>query len=423
MTSSIKPVKEIQINLSEEETMLSNELEEILCEFFYVLPEEGTQDFLDERFIYDLADEKEIERRIKQDQDWLSQGEPEVEELAKLEELATSYFESPTKVSYPKEEVQEYVTGYVQFLSGVEFTKNGDAVEKWKAIGSKVQVGTSKILDPEGLTVYLKLKGIELCKTTRIVFYGLPLSEIVGSRIYRKGERKKLTPLSSDYQNILLAIPDYEACSGMEKSIYDSIDSLIKEEVLYGTDLMIDRVALGHWEMTKARLEELKAEEEENRNIHKIQRIEKKVTQTKNEFDEKFKEARGFIDKLNKKEASFNDIEKESIELIKQVLWLAEKKGERIEDKITYFKLKSLYRKLKSDELLSNGGVNALKFIQNVNDGDLVEVHLLSLDELQQIMDVLWSGCLRINPMYKQTYFSLKERYQHLKRVEELKAA
>ncbi len=74
MTSSIKPVKEIQINLSEEETMFSNELEEILCELFYVLPEEGTQEFLDERFIYDLADEKEIKRRIKQDEDWLLQG-------------------------------------------------------------------------------------------------------------------------------------------------------------------------------------------------------------------------------------------------------------------------------------------------------------------------------------------------------------
>lgn len=153
MTSSIKPVKEIQINLSEEETMFSNELEEILCELFYVLPEEGTQDYIDERFIYDLADEKEIKRRIKQDQDWLLQGEPEVEEFEKLEELATSYFDSPMKISYPKEEVQEYVTGYVQFLSGVEFTKDGDALEKWKTIGVKVQVNMGKVLDPEALTV------------------------------------------------------------------------------------------------------------------------------------------------------------------------------------------------------------------------------------------------------------------------------
>ena len=417
MTSSIKPVKEIQVNLSEEETMFSNELEEILCELFYVLPE------IDERFIYDLADEKEIKRRVKQDQDWLLQGEPEVEDLEKLEELAISYFESPVKVSYPKEEVLEYVTGYVQFLSGVQFTKDGDALEKWKAIGAKVQVDMDKVLDPEALTVYLKLKGIELSKTTRIVFYGLPLNEIVGSRIYKKGERKKSSPLSKDYQNILLAIPDYEACSGKEKSIYDSIDSLIKEEILYGTDLMIDRVALGHWEMTKARLEELKVEEGESHNIKRIERREKKATEAKNEFDEKFKEAKKFIEKLNRKETSVTDIENKGCELLKQVLWLAEKKDVRIEDKITYFKLKSLYRKLKSDELLSNGGVNALRFIQNVNDGDLVEVHLLSLDELQQIMDILWSGCLRIKPMYKQTYFSLKERYQHLKRVEELKAA
>ncbi len=137
-TSSVKPVKEIQFNLSEEETMLSDELEEILCELFYVLPEEGTQDYIDERFIYDLADEKEIQRRIKRDQDWLSQGEPEVKEFEILGELATSYFEAPTKVFYPKEEVQCYVTGYVQFLGGVDFTQDGDTLEKWKAVGVKV---------------------------------------------------------------------------------------------------------------------------------------------------------------------------------------------------------------------------------------------------------------------------------------------
>ncbi len=50
------------------------------------------------------------------------------------------------------------------------------------------------IFDPESITVYLKSKGIELSKTTRIVFYGSPLNEIVGSRIYIREERKELTP-------------------------------------------------------------------------------------------------------------------------------------------------------------------------------------------------------------------------------------
>ena len=45
------------------------------------------------------------------------------------------------------------MTGYVQFLSGVEFTKDGDALEKWKTIGVKVQVNMGKVLDPEALTV------------------------------------------------------------------------------------------------------------------------------------------------------------------------------------------------------------------------------------------------------------------------------
>ena len=417
MTSSIKPVKEIQVNLSEEELMLSNELEEILCELFYVLPEEGTQDYFEDQSIYDLADEKEFLRRERMDSERLRQGEPEVSDLEALLEKAIEYFKSPTKVFYPKEDTSKVVTGYVQILDGASFNARGEVSQKWKSIGIKVQMLVSSMYEPERIKKEVEAKGIEFNELIRVTFYGLPLQEIVGDRHYQEGEPKELVELSRDYSNILLAIPDTDACTSLSKSNFEIIDEIVREEVQFGGDLGIDRVAMGHYEMTKQRLEELATESKEESVNQYITEREKKRANRRNEFNGKFAEARRVIRSLNDGIAKVSDYEQSEAKLIAQVVWLAERKGERIENKFIYFQLKALLKKLNQAEALSGESSDSLELIKSINRGEDVEIHLLDYTELEDIMNLLWRGGLRISIEYKETYFMLKERYQHLKRV------
>ena len=423
MTSSIKPVKEIQVNLSEEELMLRNELEEILCELFYVLPEEGTQDYFEDQSIYDLADEKEFRRRERMDAERLNQGEPDVEELGELLERAVKYFKFPTKVHYPKEDTPKMVTGYVQILDGASFNTNGEISQKWKSLGIKVQILLSSMYEPERIIKEVESKGIEFNELIRVTFYGLPLHEIVGDRHYQKGEPKELVELSSDYSNILLAIPDTDSCAPMSMSNFDVIDELVRKEVQFGGDIGLDRVAMGHYEMTKQRLEELEMESKEESVNQFIAEREMKRAMRRNEFDGEFAEARSVIRSLNDGTTKVKDYEQSESRLIAQVIWLAEKKGERIENKFVYFQLKALLKKLNQAEVLSNEVSSSFDLVKRINQGEEVEIHLLDYFELEDIMNLLWKGGVRISKEYKETYFKLKERYQHLKHVESLRSA
>lgn len=424
MTSSIKPVRETQANLSEEKAMLSNELEEILCEMFYVLPEEGTYEYFEARSIYDLSDEKEAEFRRKLDLEKLMDGEPDVEDLEMLEIRARAYFENPEKVYIPVElDEKPYVTGYVQVMDGVRFIENGDVDIKWKSIGLKIKVEIDCLYNPECIASEAMKLGVELNDFTRVVFYGNPLREIVGDRIYRDGEKKELLELCPEFENIVVAIPDYEECCRDELSIYETIDNLLKEDIPYGSDLDICNVTLGHYWMTKQRLEELKEEAEEEFNLVQIGSKEEIRSQKVNAFNANFEDARRLIGELNNQNLKVSDLSGKSVKLIAQVLYLAEKQGERIENKFTYLGLKSLLKKLKIEEAIDISSASRLDKIDRINKGEVIEVHLMNYEELAELMNLLWSGAARIDLKYKDVYLALKERYNHLKRVKESKAA
>ena len=424
MTSSIKRVKEFQINLSEEETMLSNELEEILCELFYVLPQEGTYDYFEERSIYDLADEKELELRRKLDLEGLLNGEPEVEDLVNLELRAKAYFDNPSKVYVPVEtDLIQFVTGYIQVMDGINFLENGEVSVKWKSIGLKMKIEALELYEPDLVVSKVKNLGVELNEFTRIVFYGNPLKDIVGEKIYSKGETKKLVELCPEYSSIVIAVPDYEECSEADISIYESIDCILKEEIPIGGELEISRVAMGHYWMTKQRLEELKEEEKEYSRLERIKSKEEARCMKFRQFNSNFEEARKVINYLNNSDLKVSDFKDEPVKLIAQVLYLAEKQGERIENKFTYFGLKSLLKKLKAEDAIHNTSTQSVELIRRINKGETVEVHLLDYQELEVVMNLLWSGASRIDSRYKDVYFSLKERFNHLKKVKALQVA
>ena len=403
------------------------DLEEAIANQFHVEVQEDSFEFIEEAGVYDLSDDLDIKNRIKRELQWLNDGSSSLEDLTTLEKESIAYFKNPTKVSYPVEvkDTVEHITGYIQFNAGVKFTTEGKAEIIWKSYGQKLTVDTGILLKPKKIIEYVESFGIEFNpEVVRVSFYGLPLERFTGCRIYNKGERKELVALSSDYSNIVLAIPCMADCSRADRSIYEVINEAINEEVLYGGDAGFDRVALGHWELTRIRLEEIKLEEREEKESRRIQRLLSKSIAKRNEYDENFREARKVVAGLNSGTCRISDLLVKNAKLLAQIVYLAEKKNERINNSAIYFQLKALSMKKRQEEsmhLLDDD--KSLEIINNINSSNHVDIHLLDLPELEGIFSILWSGIgVRISKDQKDKYFKLKERYQHLLSLNKLAA-
>lgn len=408
--------------LEELEKSYGDLMEEILVEVFSC---EGEDDFMDERSIYDLSSDEELEKRVKKEVELLNDGSAEVDDLTLLEKQARSYFDNPDYVFTPEEEIPvEWVTGFIQINAGLKFDKNGKPVEIWKSFGQKLICEADLLSSPEEVITRVEGLGIEWTEMVRVVFYGKSLEEYVGSRIYGKEEKKQLAPLCKEHDRILLAVPSYEECDS-DESIFSRIDKMVKESIQYGSDLNLDRVALGHYELTLSRLEELKREELESVQDQRIVRFQKRSVERRNEFDAHFKEARETIKALNIGEVKVSQLFDKDSKFLGQVMYLCQKKGERIENPALFFQLKALANKRKCEEIQeSSDSLMAIEVIAKINKGEVIEPHLLSFDELEEVFKVLWSGTgIRINTEHKSIYFKLKERFNHLKGVNKRNAA
>lgn len=399
-------------------------LEEVLAEVFQCAEEESES--FDEKSIYELSTEKDIEQRIKRDQSFLDGESALVEDLELLEKQAIAYFRNPSIVSIPTENInkEESVTGFIQVNVGLKFDSTGLPVEIWRSFGQKLVVELSVLGSVEEVVKLVEAQGMEWTELVRVVFYGKGLEEFVGSKIYKKGERKELVPLCSGTSQILLAVPSYEDCDS-EESNFSRIDKLVKESIQYGGDLGVDRVAMGHYELTLMRLEELRLEERENLESERILSFQRKSVEKRNGFDSNFKEARQVIKALNLGQVKIKQLFDRDAKLLGQVMYLCQKNGERIENPALFFQLKALAMKKKNEEVAQIPGLQSVvKVVESINSGKLLEVHLMDFEELDLIFKVLWSNTgIRISSEYKDTYFKLKERYTHLKKVTEKKAA
>ncbi len=406
------------------ENVYGDLLEEVLVEVFQC--EEEENESFDEKSIYDLSTEKDIEQRVKRDQRFLDGESALVEDFELLEKQAIAYFGNPNIVSIPKENVtnEESVTGFIQVNVGLKFDSTGLPVEIWRSFGQKLVVELSALESMEKVVKLVEAQGMEWTELVRVVFYGKGLEEFTGSKIYKAGEKKELVPLCGETSQILLAVPSYEDCDS-EESIFSRIDKLVKESIQYGGDLGIDRVAMGHYELTLVRLEELKLEERESLESERILSIQRKSVEKRNGFDSNFKEARQVIKALNLGQVKIKQLFDRDAKLLGQVMYLCQKNGERIENPALFFQLKALAMKKKNEEVAQIPGLQCVvRIVESINSGKLIEVHLMDFEELDLIFKVLWSNTgIRISSEYKDTYFKLKERYTHLKKVTEKKAA
>ena len=420
--SQEKIMKDYQIE--EFENVYGDLLEEVLAEVFCCDEEES--ELLDGKFIYDLSSEKEIEQRVQREQRFLDGDSAEIEDLELLEKQAVAYFKKPTVIRIPTDQSvkEDFVTGFIQVNVGLRFDTHGSPVEIWRGFGQKVIVELSVLDSVIDVVKRVEEMGIEWTSLVRVVFYGKGLELFTGSRVYKDGEKKELVPLSSESSQIMLAVPSYEECDN-DESIFSSIDRLVKENIQYGGDLGIDRVAMGHYELTLIRLEELKLEESEVFESERIQSFQKRSVERRNEFDSNFREAREVIRALNLGQVKIKQLFDKESKLLGQVMYLCQKSGERIDNPAIFFQLKALVMKKKNEEIVQTPGIQgALTSIQRINSGEPVEVHLLDYEELDLIFKVLWSNTgTRISSQYKDVYFKLKERYAHHKKVALKKAA
>lgn len=409
-------------NLEQMNESYGSLMEEVLCEVFHV--EDEINESLEREVIYDLRSEKEIESMRRRDQQLLDGESASLDDLSLLEEQAKNYFRKPTVIYIPSDEVEEeVVTGFIQINAGLKFDVNGTPVEIWKSFGEKIICSADLLYNPDEVIKLVESTGIHWNDLVRVVFYGKPLENIVGCRAYKAKERKELVALCESYKGIQLAIPSYDECD-TEESIFSRIDKLVKESIQVGNDLNLDRVAMGHYEMTLARLDELKLEEQELNKSNKLLHLQKQNIKKRNEFDERFKEARQTIKALNMGEIKVHQLFDKDSQFLGQMMYLCQKKGERIENPALFFQVKALANKRKCEEIQSSDNKGALDIINKINSGDMIEIHLLDYSELEEMFNILWSGAgIRINSEYKFVYFQLKERFTHLKRVNQKLAA
>lgn len=396
--------------LTQEDDEFLTLLEEVLSEIFVCEPDKETFEFLECQGIYDLSTDKEIADRLKYEEEALNEGSPSTDNLAELEALSRAYFDNPN-VYYLSEDdfVPNHITGFIQLYAGEKFDSRGRMTQVWKSINQKVIIKVSELLDPESIVSKIEQIGIKWSSIFRIIFYGSPLVEVIGSKIYDRSEARELLPLSNEYPNILLALPDYEETEAHSDSIYDWLEKEFENAILCGSFPSIDRVTSGHYEQTTIRLQELDEESLEQRNLNGIQKRENLSVVKKNEFIETYSEARSFIRMVNEKgNASVDKLYSLNLKTLEDVLFLCSRSFERIDEPLIYAQIKSYATKMKVNKLqLENS--KALMLIQRVNGGEPIEPHLLCLADLEAIFDILYSN-IGIKIHNKDVYYDLKER-------------
>lgn len=405
-----------ELYLTEEEEVLYSLLEEVLAEVFVFEEDSDSLEYLSGKSIYDLADEKEIVSREKYAQEALDEGCPNVEEFDELLALAEHYFQNPKQ--YPIDEGSEYnnhVTGFIQIYSGQKFDKYGAMTEHWKSVDCKIVVAVKDLLEPEKIIKLVECLGFKWTELIRVVFYGSPLLYLVDSRFYKVKESKELVPLEKEFPNILLAVPDYCEADEFDESIFEWIDKEIQEGIPYGIIPEVGRVTTGHWEMTWARLDELAEQELEQGNLLQFSRRERCSVSKKNYFNAKYQEARNLISGLNSESLSIGAIYGKDISVLEDVIHLSTRFNERINNVAAFLQIKSLVTKSKIQKHQTQDSF-ALSLIQRINKGDYIEIHLISLTELEKVFAILWGNLgIKIIPTKKEIYHQLKSRLFQLR--------
>ena len=399
---------------TDENDELLNLLAEILEAEFGHVPEDSFQ-ALEGNAIYCIDDESIIQARERFEQEQLDEGSAPLNRIDELEHQAQDYFSHPKYYPIDENDTEvSWVTAYFQQFKGASFDANGKLKECWRSVGVKLIIEFNDLLNPEEIMSLAEAKGMILSDVLRLVVYGPSLDSLVGSKIYGPKEAKEYVALVEGDDRILLAVPSLNDADD-EESIYDWINREIQDGIPYGIQPNVSRSTIGHWEMIQARLEEILEEELESKNLLQFRKREIIYAKKKSEFNDRYVEAKRFILGVNSGENSIKALCCMKPSVLEDVVYLAEKCGERINNTDVYLQVKSLASKNKLKALRETDSF-ALSIITAINKGELIEIHLLSLTVLEEIFSILWSGIgIRIIPEKKEVYFQLKESLTSLR--------
>lgn len=398
-------------------------LEQILTEVFQVEESEESVESLSGNSIYFLGNEREIKQIEKRERAILNEGSSEVDSLDELLKEAESYFKQPSNYSCEEsDDEKEFVTGFIQMHCGVSFNSNGQLITKWKSIDCKIEIELQDLFQPDLIIQKIEGLGIKWTELVRVTFYGPCLEKIVGYRFYEEDDSKELIPLSDDYQNILLAIPQIVSDLKHSDSIFDFVEHEINEGIPFGITPDLGRVAFGHWEWTHVRLNELEEDEMEARNLKSIEREEKLRVKEINDFNSKYKEAKDIIKGLNEKKIDPVEVYSLSLATLESILFVCEKLNFRLNESTHYYQVKAIFTKNKV-VTLSTQATQALSIISKINKGEHVDFHLISLQVLEDVFAILWGGLgIKIDASKKAHYFTLKDSLLRLRALEARKS-
>lgn len=407
---------------TDENDEILNLLAEILEVEFGHKPEDSVE-VLEDNAIYCLDDERTIEARERYEQQQLDEGSASLDKLDELEQQAQDYFSHPKYYSIDENDAEESrVTAYFQQFKGASFDANGKLKECWRSVGAKLVINFNDLFNPEEIMSLAEANGMILSDVLRLVVYSPSLDSLVGSKIYRPKEAKEYVPLMEGDERILLAVPSLDDTDD-EESIYDWIHREIQDGIPYGIQPNVSRSTIGHWEMTQARLEEIQEEELERKNLLQFSKRETFYAKKQSEFNGRYGEAKRFIIGINSGTEPMKALYGMKPSVLEDILYLAEKCGERINNTAVYVQVRSLVAKNKMQQLKDTDS-QALSIITAINKSDLVEIHLLSLTVLEDIFSLLWSSLgIRILPEKKEIYFQLKDRLLRLRSAKSGKTA
>lgn len=359
---------------------------------------------IDEASIYFLQDEEQILEHEIQQAKWLNQGSPALDEMEELLEYSKRSLSNSK--SYPDERKEPFATAYIQVLMNVRFNDDGCAEEKWKTVKS-VMLSLNEI-DPMKLKDLMYKMNTPYSKYTRLLVYSPYLCELVGVDESQSNERS-FTELDEAFPNIKVAIPKASEVDNYvaDESLYDYANREISSGLKYGLlpYECLEKGAYQHWEMTRHFLEEVKPTL--SYGVGDIS------TSRKYETEEKI------IDEVNQG-LSIEKLEEYSFEELTKVLFVARSKFSkaRINDKAV-FNLVVAIANSKDPCAEKQGGFELVDDINN----SLISLEDLSFEDLEIVMQTVWSKTSGKSIEDKDLYFKAKSLYYKNKKLRSLKCS
>lgn len=295
--------------------------------------------------IYNIQSDEELEKLKDIEEARLNDGSAPIERIDVLEAQARAYFNHPNRHFYFDDESGPQVTGYISLYSHTLFDLNGKPVDFYKATGASFTLPISEVTSLDGIVNGVRSTGYELDGSIQVKLYGYALYDLVGAKPYKKEEATEFIQYFQESPSILFAIPDSQLVCDFQEGIYEALDRIVREEIIFGrTASDVLEGAYSNWclahEFYEVRVPEI---EEEELALAYEEKVATRI-KSKTQFRDSFTTEVNLIKSLNNKKCNLSDIVHLSAHEINRILYVCRSKdfSVRLESKSVYSQLQSM---------------------------------------------------------------------------------